>query len=198
MVMNFSISCSKFSTAWKLANICPIFKSGKRENRSNYWPISILNVLSKILEKHVHIHLYQFLTTYNLLHLAQSGFRKLHSCETALAKLASKFAHNMNKGEITGIILLNLHKAFDMVDHKHLLKELALYQLSNDAVNWFEFYLTNRKQVVKVKSTWCVWVSLCSIRCSSGLHFRPPSLYHLHEWFGSGNREHRAWYVCRR
>ncbi len=73
MIMNLSISCSKFPTAWKLAKICPIFKRGKRDNRSNYRPISILSVLSKILEKHVHIHLYQFLTIYNLLHLAQSG-----------------------------------------------------------------------------------------------------------------------------
>ncbi len=112
-----------------MAKICQIFKSGKRDNRSNYRPISILSVLSKILEKHVHIHLYQLLTTYNLLHLAQSGFRKLHSCETALAKLASKFASNINKGEITGIILLDLCKAFDMVDHKRLLKQLSLYKL---------------------------------------------------------------------
>ncbi len=82
---------------------------------------AFLNVLLKILEKHVHIHLYLFLKPYTLLHLAQSGFRKLHSCETALAKLASKYASNMNKGEITGI-LLDLSKAFDMVDHKHLRK----------------------------------------------------------------------------
>ncbi len=150
--MNFSISCSKFPTAWKLAKIYPIFKSGKRDNRSNYHPISILSVLSKIFEKHVHIHLYQFLTTYNLLHLAQSVFRKLHSCETTLAKLASKFASIMNKGEITGIILLDLCKAFNMVDHKLLLKKLSLYKLSNHALKWFESYLTNRKQVVNVKS----------------------------------------------
>ncbi len=63
----------------------------------------------------------------------------------ALAKLASKFASNMNKGEITGIILLDLRKAFDMVDHKLLLKTLSLYNLSNHALNWFESYLTNRK-----------------------------------------------------
>ncbi len=101
-------SCNKFHTALKLTKICPICKSGKRENRSNYRPISILNILSKVLEKHVHIHLYEFLTTYNLLHLAQSGFRNLHSCETVLAKLASIFASNMKKDKITGIILFFL------------------------------------------------------------------------------------------
>ncbi len=58
----------------------------------------------------------------------------------------------MNKGEITGIILLDLCKAFNMIDHKHLLKELSFYELSNHALNWFESYLTNGKQVVKVKN----------------------------------------------
>ncbi len=124
---------AKLSTTLKHAKICLIFKSGKRDSRSNYHPISILSVLSKILEKHVHIHLYQFLTTYNLLHLAQLGFRKLHSCETALAKLASKFASNM-----TGIILLDLCKAFDMVDHKVLLKKLSFYKFSNHALRLTE------------------------------------------------------------
>ncbi len=114
MIMNLSISCIKFPTAWKMAKICPIFKCGERDNGSNYQPISILSVLSKILEKHVHILLYQVLTTYNLLQLAQSGIRKMHSCETTLAKYES----NMNKCEITGIILLDLCNAFYMVDHK--------------------------------------------------------------------------------
>ncbi len=58
---------------------------------------------------------------YNLIHLAQ--FRKFHSCETAPSKIVSQWSTNMNnfKGNLTGMILLDLHKAFDMVNHDFLL-----------------------------------------------------------------------------
>ncbi len=102
---------------WKLARVCPIFKSGKYDERTNYKPISMLCVLSKILEEHIHNKLYAFLTQYNLIHLAQSGFRKFHFCETALTKLASQCAANMDRGDLTGLVLLDLCKAFDMVNN---------------------------------------------------------------------------------
>ena len=123
--------------------MCPIFKSGRREERGNYRPISILCILSKILERHVHIALYDFIMKFKLLHLAQSGFRTLHSCETALAYMTTKWAENMNKGDLSGIVLLDLRKAFDMVDHELLLRKLALYRVSDSALQWFKTYLKN-------------------------------------------------------
>ncbi len=60
--INLSIASNCFPMLWKLARVCPIFKSGKYDERTNYRPISILSVLSKILEKHVHNNLYTFLT----------------------------------------------------------------------------------------------------------------------------------------
>ncbi len=95
---------SLFPTPWKMDRVCPIFKNGSSGEKSNYKPISILCVLSKILEKHVHNHLYSYLMKYNLIHLAQSGFRKFHSCETALAKMVSQCSTNMIKGNLTGLI----------------------------------------------------------------------------------------------
>ncbi len=107
-VINLSITSGKFPSLWKIARVCPIFKSGNCEKTAHYRPISILCVLTKILERHVHKHLYNFLTVHILLHLAQSGFRKFHSCETALAKMVSKWASNINKADLTGIVLLDL------------------------------------------------------------------------------------------
>ena len=60
------------------------FKNGTKEDVNNYRPISILPVLSKLIEKHVHDSLMEFLNTYELLHKTQSGFRPKHICETAL------------------------------------------------------------------------------------------------------------------
>ena len=77
-IINTSIRNSVFPSSWKIAKVIPIFKSGSSLDVSNYRPISILSVLSKILEKHVHAALYKFLNKYNLLRNAQSGFREKH------------------------------------------------------------------------------------------------------------------------
>ena len=98
---------------------------------------------------HFHVHLYSFLVRYNLLHLAQSGFRMFHSCETALAKMASRWAANMDRGDLTGLVLLDLRKAFDMVDHNILLEKLAIYHFSDNALLWFRSYLSDRTQRVQ-------------------------------------------------
>ncbi len=133
-----------------MARVCHIFKNGRSDEKSNHSPISILCVLSKILEKHVHNHLYSYLMKYNLIHLAQLGFRKCHSCETALAKMVSQWSTNMNKRDLTGLILLGLHKAFDMVNHDLLLRKLKKYTASDNVLCWFTSYLTDRKQYVQI------------------------------------------------
>ncbi len=126
-----------------------IFKSCKPDEKGNHSPINILCTLSKIIERYVHKHLYNYFTLNNLLHLAQSGFRKFHSCETAISKMASQWAANMNDGNLTGLVLLDLHKAFDMVDHKIPLQKLSLSRLSDMSLQWFRSYLTDRQQVVR-------------------------------------------------
>ena len=83
-ICNCSIKTGRFPDTWKVARVTPIHKKDSRDDISNYRPISILPIASKILEKHVSIHLYEYMTSYNLLHQKQSGFRANHSCETAL------------------------------------------------------------------------------------------------------------------
>ncbi len=74
----------------------------------------------------IHISFYNFLKTNNLLHLAQSGFRHFFSCETALSNILNKWTEAIDKGLLNGVIFLDLHKAFDLIDHKILLKKLQM------------------------------------------------------------------------
>ena len=85
--INKSIISGHFLKHLKTAEIHPIYKTGEKEDPSNYRPISILPTISKSFEKHVNSHLMGYLTKYNLIHPCQSGFRHRHNCNTALVKL---------------------------------------------------------------------------------------------------------------
>ena len=69
----------------KKAKAVPLPKSTDKTNPTNYRPISLLSVLSKLLEKHADIYLNDYLKKRQLLHPFQSGFRRKHSCNTASA-----------------------------------------------------------------------------------------------------------------
>ncbi|PIK39278.1 hypothetical protein BSL78_23886 [Apostichopus japonicus] len=152
-IINISIRTNTFPSRWKVAKVIPIFKSNSRQDLSNYRPISILPVLSKILEKHVHIALTSFLKKFDLLEIAQSGFRSKHSCETALLHVMELWMEAIDKGQLTGAVLLDLRKAFDLVNHDILIKKLKLYQFSSATIEWFKSYLMNRSQYVVMKGT---------------------------------------------
>ncbi len=59
----------------------------------------------------------------------------------------------MNKGDLTGLILLDLHKAFDVVNHDLLLRKLKQYKVNDNALCWFTSYLTDSKQYVQINQT---------------------------------------------
>ena len=84
--------------------------------------------------------------SHNMLHDGQSGFRAKHSCETALNHMVHKWA--IDKGFVNGVVLLDLHKAFDFVNHTVLLDKLAICGCSQQSMRWFSSYLSERKQFV--------------------------------------------------
>ena len=137
-----------FPDILKQARVFPIHKGGPSEDPSNYRPISILPIVSKGTEKHDTKHLFAYLNKYKLLHEAQSGFRKHHSCQTALIKLINDWLSHIDRGNIVGAIFFDLKKAFDVVDHEMLLQKLALYGVRGTSLRWLKSYLSNRSQCV--------------------------------------------------
>ena len=83
-IFNKSIASGKFPTEWKQSKVIPIHKNGDKDSSTNYRPISILLVVSKVFERIVFNQLYEYFNTNNLLSKDQSGFRPLHSTMTAL------------------------------------------------------------------------------------------------------------------
>ena len=150
IIINTSIITNTFPELWKVAHVTPAFKNGDNEDASNFRPISLLPVLSKILEKIIATQLIKYLVDNNLISNTHHGFMPGLSTETALLKISDKIYQNIDNKKISLLLLLDLSKAFDSVNHRILLDKL---QGVNINPLWFESYLSNRKQCVKIKDT---------------------------------------------
>ena len=149
-IFNESLSIGVFPDLMKLAMICPIHKSGSKLKASNYRPVSILPILSKVLEKIVQTRLVTFLEQQKIIFPQQYGFQKNKSTTIAVLNLYTKLMHALDKGDYACSVFLDFAKAFDTVNHNILLKKLENYGIRGIANKWFASYLTNRHQVVKI------------------------------------------------
>ena len=149
-MFNTSLETSQFPDSWKNARITPIFKEGDKTERSNYRPISVLPVISRLFEKLVFNQLYDYLVRNKLIHPGQSGFLKLHSTLTCLLKNTDDWYSGLDTGQMVGTVFIDLKKAFDTVDHDLLCKKLEHYGVQQRELSWFQSYLLNRKQFCRV------------------------------------------------
>ena len=112
----------------------------------------MLPLISKVIEKVIHNQTSAFLNSRNLLHNYQSGFRKNHSTDFCFSFLNDKILKGYDQGLITGMILIDLKKTFDTIDHGILPQKLYAIGFSKHSVNWFRSYLTNRTFLVNLGS----------------------------------------------
>ena len=147
---NLSISSGRFLDACKIAKLKPLFKKGTRTDPKNYHPISLLPLISKVLERVMHEQIMKFLDKHKILYKFQSGFKKNHSTHFCLSYLTDKISNGFNSGLLTGMILIDLQKAFDTIDHYILLQKLPPFGFSNEVIDWFRSYLHIRKFHVNV------------------------------------------------
>ena len=151
-ICNSSIRSSCCPDKWKEAKVSPLHKSRPLEEINNYRQISILPVLSKVLERHVSDSLTMYLNENDLLHKTQSGFRSHHSCETALNHMTDSWLNAIDDGNMIGVVLVDFKKAFDLVDHDILLTKLGIYGIKNEPLFWFKSYLSQRQQQVSINN----------------------------------------------
>ncbi len=140
-LFDLSISSRIFPDNWKMAKVCPLFKSGSIDDASNFRPISIIPTIGKLLERLVHIQSIKFLEFYYILLEAQSGFRAGHS--TCLVD----FIDNIIKELIRVVSVEDLARAFDTVDHARLLYKLECYGFRYGMRKWFGDDLSSPRQV---------------------------------------------------
>ena len=135
-----AIKTSNFSDCLKLADITPLHEKGRKDNKENYKPVSILPTLSKIFEKILFEQISVFFDKF--LSDQQYGFRK---------------GYSVDKGKAFGALLTDLSKVFNCLDHELLIAKLNAYGFNLPALRLIHDYLSNRKQRTKIDDNYSSW-----------------------------------------
>ena len=135
ILFNYSFKSGIFSDCPKTAKVIPIYKQGDKTDIGNYRPISILSSFSKILEKLICKRTHSFLDKHLILLPTQYGFRPAHSTKFthAMLDIFTSSLDNLNLNKNTALLLLDLKKAFDTVNHEILLSKLHHYGIRGNA-----------------------------------------------------------------
>lgn len=161
IIFNKSLQTGVVPSAWKCANVTPVYKKGDRQLVENYRPISLLSVVSKVMERCLHNILYPKVKNY--IHELQHGFCKGRSCATQLLKVYHNIGSILDKGGQLDIIYLDFSKAFDCVPHDLLIRKLeSFYGITGNVLYWLKNYLVDRKQRVTIDSVPSEWKPVTS------------------------------------
>ena len=151
-LLNVILETSIIPNDFKIGRVTAIYKNGERSQLNNYRPITVLPIVSKIMERCIYNQLTEYLEKNNLLSARQFGFRKGKSTEMAANLFFDDVYRAMNRGQLTGTLFVDLSKAFDTVSHSILLSKLYKYGIREQENELFADYLFNRWQYLEYKS----------------------------------------------
>ena len=152
-IINLSLDTCTVPRIWKKAMIIPTFKSGSVSNPENYRPISVLPILSKVLEKVVHTQLMDYLESNKLISNFQFGYRSNRSTELATTLFLDNIRREVNNGKLVGAVFMDLSRAFDTISHSQLLAKLQAYGIRDNELAWFTDYMFERTQLVELNGS---------------------------------------------
>ena len=147
-IVNKSLSTSVFPDELKVAQIAPLHKKNSTLEKGNYRPVSLLPVLSKVLERAINTQLTDFFNHHFNTYL--SAFRPGYGCQSTLLKVVEDWKQALDENKYVAAILMDLSKAFDCLPHDLLLLKLKYYGIADSALKLLDSYLSNRKQCVKI------------------------------------------------
>ena len=151
-LFNKSLNSGIFPSAFKIAKVKPLHKSGDKNNVNNYRPISLLSSLSKVFEKLYKARIMDFCDKYKIISNRQYGFQTGRSTQDAIADLTDKIYQAVDKSCPALCIFVDLAKAFDTVSHPDLLQTLENVGFRGVSYNLLKSYLTDRKQCVQIEN----------------------------------------------
>jgi len=159
-LFNLSMQKGIFPHIWKQANVIPIFKKGEKSSPKNYRPVSLLNILGKIMEKIIFKHMYNHLNKHDIIYKYQSGFLPGHSTTHHLAHLYHTITEAFDKHKKIRLVFGDISKAFDRIWHAGLVFKLKQVGITGPLNTWLADYLNNRQQRVVIEGTSSKWTCI--------------------------------------
>ncbi len=150
-LFNYIMNTQLIPQEWKIHKIIPVPKKGDLTLTKNYRPISLLSILSKVLERLVYDKIIDFVKP--KISSSQFGFLKHRSSLTQLLSSYSQVVDALNSGNSCNVVYLDLAKAFDKVPHKELLFKLWMLGITGNLWKWFQNYLVNRSHFVQFNAS---------------------------------------------
>lgn len=157
-----SMDTGEVPKLWKEANIIPIHKSGSKAQMSNFRPVALTSVVSKVCEKIICQTVMAFLTQNDLISPQQHGFVSGRSCQTNILLCLERWTEMVDNGNSVDVAYFDYAKAFDKVSHTLLLKKLSGYGIGGKLLTWLSSYLKERKQRVVVGNAKSPWLDVVS------------------------------------
>ncbi|XP_075345906.1 uncharacterized protein LOC142403538 [Mycteria americana] len=142
---------------WRLANVTPIFKKGRKEDPGNYRPVSLTSVPGKLMEQIILSAITRHVENNQGIKPSQHGFRKGRSCLTNLISFYDKVTRLVDEGKAVDVVYLDFSKAFDTISHGILLEKLAAHGLDGCTLRWVKNWLDGRAQRVVVNGVYSSW-----------------------------------------
>ena len=153
LIINQSLTSCIYPDSLKVAKVTPIYKKDNNKIISNYRPISVLPVISKVFENVIFDQLSEYFVTNNLFSPQQYGFRKNSSTELTALELLDRLFGQLDKHKIPINFYIDLSKAFDSLRHDILLDKLPHYGITGTANKFMKSYYCNRKHFVQIGDT---------------------------------------------
>ena len=150
MIFNLSLETGVVPIDWRTAAVVPVYKKGSKSKASNYRPISLICIASKLLEHILVSNIMSHFDDNNLLSQYQHGFRSEHSCESQLISFTQEVYDNLENGNQTDIIVMDFSKPFDKVDHNKLIYKLSALGIHPLTTRWIKSFLQCRAQQVRI------------------------------------------------
>jgi hypothetical protein len=147
-IANSMLQHGCFPDTLKIAKVTPIFKEGDKYQCSNYRPISVLSVFSKILESLMLNRILQYLASQKIISDKQFGFCDKSSTQAAIINLLNTLQKEIDaKAKTLGALLfIDLSKAFDSISKPLLIEKCELLGIRGPALKLITSYLNNRYQ----------------------------------------------------
>ena len=153
-IFNYSIE-NCYPANWKMGTVTPLFKKDDELCKVNYRPVTVLPALNNIFERLLARQTYEL--HLEILSDFISAYRKLHSCETSLLRLAEDWRMMRDRWELVAVVSMDhLFKAFDVIQYPLLLSKLKAYGMDNKRCALLRHYLSGRSQRVKIGDTFPV------------------------------------------